>query len=211
MKPALRFLSLLALFSAPHLASAYYDPGVQRWMNRDPLGGMVSTTLRWGRNHTINVAHWETSYEGPNLYSYVLNNPVALTDQNGLWTIGIGLQGSYGFIIAGGVSGGFYFGHGPGGWSFGFLGGPFLGGGGFGLGGGGFVSVTSAPCVSTLKGLGGQVGGSVGEVGSFGGYYIYGVGYGGGELTFGFGVGTPIQIQGGGTATAGPVWGAGSK
>jgi hypothetical protein len=31
-------LLLLALFCAPHLASAYYDPGAQRWINRDPIG-----------------------------------------------------------------------------------------------------------------------------------------------------------------------------
>jgi len=36
MKPLLSFLILLALLSGPHLASAYYDPGVQRWINRDP-------------------------------------------------------------------------------------------------------------------------------------------------------------------------------
>jgi hypothetical protein len=28
MKPIIRFLSLLVLLSGPHLASAYYDPGV---------------------------------------------------------------------------------------------------------------------------------------------------------------------------------------
>jgi hypothetical protein len=37
LKPLLCALTLLALFSAPSLASAYYDPGVQRWINRDPL------------------------------------------------------------------------------------------------------------------------------------------------------------------------------
>ena len=37
-KSVLLALALLALFSAPNLALAYYDPGVQRWINRDPLG-----------------------------------------------------------------------------------------------------------------------------------------------------------------------------
>jgi hypothetical protein len=37
MKLLLRLLTPLALFSAPHLASAYYDPGLQRWINRDPI------------------------------------------------------------------------------------------------------------------------------------------------------------------------------
>ena len=36
-KPLIKFLTLLAVLSGPHLASAYYDPGVQRWINRDPL------------------------------------------------------------------------------------------------------------------------------------------------------------------------------
>jgi hypothetical protein len=43
MKPMIWSLALLALFSTPHLASAYYDPGVQRWINRDPLAGVGSS------------------------------------------------------------------------------------------------------------------------------------------------------------------------
>jgi len=46
MKRLLGFLILLALFSAPHLASAYYDPGVQRWINRDPLGELGFIVLQ---------------------------------------------------------------------------------------------------------------------------------------------------------------------
>jgi hypothetical protein len=64
MKRALWFLILLALLSAPHLASAYYDPGVQRWMNRDPV-------QEWG---------------GPNVYTYVGNNPINAVDPYGLLT-----------------------------------------------------------------------------------------------------------------------------
>ena len=30
-------LVVLALFGSLHTASAYYDPGIQRWMNRDPF------------------------------------------------------------------------------------------------------------------------------------------------------------------------------
>ena len=36
-KPFLWAVTLPALFSVPNLASAYYDPGVQRWINRDPV------------------------------------------------------------------------------------------------------------------------------------------------------------------------------
>lgn len=32
------FVALLGLLSAPHLTSAYYDPGLQRWINRDAIG-----------------------------------------------------------------------------------------------------------------------------------------------------------------------------
>jgi uncharacterized protein RhaS with RHS repeats len=61
-KPLIRFLTLLALLAAPHLASAYYDPGVQRWINRDPIqeGG------------------------GMNVYTYVLNEPSMQVDPLGL-------------------------------------------------------------------------------------------------------------------------------
>jgi len=37
-------LALLALLSATNLASAYYDPGVQRWINRDPLARIFHRT-----------------------------------------------------------------------------------------------------------------------------------------------------------------------
>ena len=37
LRPPLWALSLLALLSTANLASAYYDPGVQRWINRDPM------------------------------------------------------------------------------------------------------------------------------------------------------------------------------
>ena len=47
--------------SAPHLASAYYDPGVQRWINRDPIQEVV----------------------GPNLYAFVYNAPEGLVDTFG--------------------------------------------------------------------------------------------------------------------------------
>jgi len=56
------FVALLALLSAPHLASAYYDPGVQRWINRDPIGEA------WGLN----------------LFEFVSNNPFSHFDAFGL-------------------------------------------------------------------------------------------------------------------------------
>ena len=62
LKSLLRALALLALFSAPNLASAYYDPGVQRWINRDPIG----------------------EQGGVNLYGFVANDPASLSDRNGM-------------------------------------------------------------------------------------------------------------------------------
>src|ERR1041384_8821384 len=55
--------ALLLLLSL-QVASAYYDPGSQRWLNRDPVGE------RGGRN----------------LYNYSRNSPIQLTDAFGLLT-----------------------------------------------------------------------------------------------------------------------------
>ena len=60
------FVALLTLLSTPHLASAYYDPGVQRWINRDP---------EWFA---------ELNDEGPHLYACFGNNPVSAVDPEGL-------------------------------------------------------------------------------------------------------------------------------
>jgi uncharacterized protein RhaS with RHS repeats len=62
MKHTIWFLTLLALLAAPHLASAYYDPGVQRWINRDPV----------------------EERGGLNLYAFVVNNPIGRADSYGL-------------------------------------------------------------------------------------------------------------------------------
>ena len=55
-------LTMLAYFSSLHLASAFYDPGAQRWLNRDPI-------LEKG---------------GINLFAFVLNRPIDLGDIHGL-------------------------------------------------------------------------------------------------------------------------------
>jgi hypothetical protein len=54
---------LLAVFSAPHVASAYYDPGVQRWISRDPISERA----------------------GQNLYTFVKNMPTKRVDRSGLY------------------------------------------------------------------------------------------------------------------------------
>lgn len=62
MKPTIWFLTLLVLVCAPHPASAYYDPGVQRWINRDPVAEVG----------------------GLNLYAFLRNAPVTSADALGL-------------------------------------------------------------------------------------------------------------------------------
>jgi hypothetical protein len=62
VRPLLSALALMFLLSLTNLASAYYDPGVQRWLNRDPMeedGGL-------------------------NLYSIESNDPIDRHDAFGL-------------------------------------------------------------------------------------------------------------------------------
>ncbi len=75
MKRMLRILSLIApllltLASAPD-ALAYYDPGVQRWINRDPI----------------------QERGGANLHHFVSNNPAGQVDAFGEKTAGDGRYG----------------------------------------------------------------------------------------------------------------------
>jgi hypothetical protein len=57
-----RCLILLSLIGAVNMASAHYDPGLQRWLNRDPLGELG----------------------GISLYGFVGNNPIKAVDPLGL-------------------------------------------------------------------------------------------------------------------------------
>ena len=68
MKALFGWVLLLALFSAPRLASAYYDPGVQRWINRDPIH----------------------ERGGVNLYTALGNAPSNAVDEDGLVYTGSG-------------------------------------------------------------------------------------------------------------------------
>ena len=78
-------MALLALLSATNLASAYYDPGVQRWINRDPVSERgfdvrrVAAVVRLPRN--VGTAQ---AGEPLNLYGFVGNAPTHGTDLNGL-------------------------------------------------------------------------------------------------------------------------------
>ena len=76
MKRSVCFLALLGLTWLPHLASAHYDPSLQRWINRDPIGEAGFEKLR-GRVAAGSAA-------GANSYAYILNNPVNEVDPLGL-------------------------------------------------------------------------------------------------------------------------------
>jgi RHS repeat-associated protein len=54
----------------------FYDLNLQRWLNRDPLGEPGFEVLRSGPADVLG--------DGPNLYGYVKNRPVDLTDPLGL-------------------------------------------------------------------------------------------------------------------------------
>jgi len=74
---ALTLLVFLALFSSVPNAAAYYDPGIQRWLNRDPIEEPgFKLTVRPGLRR---------ENEGPNLYEFVKNRPTREIDAFGLF------------------------------------------------------------------------------------------------------------------------------
>jgi RHS repeat-associated protein len=76
MKRLVRVLTSLTLLLVPQLASAYYDPGLQRWINRDPL--QESGFAR--RRGSAPVSEPEALC----LYRYADNDPVHNIDAFGL-------------------------------------------------------------------------------------------------------------------------------
>ncbi len=65
-------------------ASAYYNPGVQRWINRDPIGDAGCEVLR-DRNKTQALT-FRTPFRsgGSHLYGFVWNEPLGHSDPFGL-------------------------------------------------------------------------------------------------------------------------------
>ena len=76
-------IALLILLTAVHSASAFYDPHIGRWINRDPVGEEGSD----------------------NLHNFISNNAVNSVDVLGLYQFG-GLQATYGVNASGGEIGG---------------------------------------------------------------------------------------------------------
>ncbi len=86
MKRIIRTLSLITpllftLASAPD-ALAYYDPGVQRWINRDPLGEQGFETQARTGSEPVYWVKVETR-EGSNLYRFTANNSINRVDPFG--------------------------------------------------------------------------------------------------------------------------------
>jgi hypothetical protein len=79
---SLRLLSVLALLSVAPQASAYYDPGVQRWINRDPLTDIAIPTSDSRSLFFVFGARAET-WGGANIYEFVRNNSLIAVDADG--------------------------------------------------------------------------------------------------------------------------------
>jgi hypothetical protein len=68
---------LLLLLASLQTAPAYYDPGAQRWINRDPLGSPSFTASGAVVRRPVEVT------EGPNLFEFSRNSPLCLVDSDG--------------------------------------------------------------------------------------------------------------------------------
>jgi RHS repeat-associated protein len=60
----------------------YYEPNVQRWLNRDPIAELGFRSVRTQR--ALAQSALLTIIAGPNLYTFVRNSPVLFVDYNGL-------------------------------------------------------------------------------------------------------------------------------
>jgi RHS repeat-associated protein len=73
-------LLLLILLAGAPLAEAYYDPGIQRWINRDPINEVGFEVFKYPK-------HARKGYYGHD-YAYVQNAPTSYIDPLGLLTFG---------------------------------------------------------------------------------------------------------------------------
>jgi len=79
-------LALWVLLSATHLASAFYDPSLGRWVNRDPIKELGHFALRY--RHSVQIGIKEK-----NSYTFVKNSPIDRVDTLGLDDRGWPLNG----------------------------------------------------------------------------------------------------------------------
>lgn len=85
--------TLIIFLSAAHQVGAYYDPSVQRWINRDPLEESGAMIIRYTHERSENNATTfpfnhaslhEVEKDNSPSYTFVFNNPVTGFDPKGL-------------------------------------------------------------------------------------------------------------------------------
>ena len=93
----------MAYFSVLRTANAYYDPGTQRWLNRDPVEEIGFDQMRGIATHLFKKALFETLLADPsitpslffvtrsddynNVYLFIQNSPIGYVDLFGLEAI----------------------------------------------------------------------------------------------------------------------------
>jgi RHS repeat-associated protein len=75
-------LTLVILLAATHLASAFYDPSLGRWLNRDPIGDSGFDAIRAHASSLLVDDH--------NRHRFVSNNPINNNDYLGLAAVPAG-------------------------------------------------------------------------------------------------------------------------
>jgi hypothetical protein len=73
----IRAFAMLALIFGTSTTYGFYDPAVQRWVNRDPLDELGFEVLRGGQAGLLG--------DGPNFYTFVQNDPIDRGDYLGLY------------------------------------------------------------------------------------------------------------------------------
>ena len=84
----LMVVALMAYWIGLCNARAFYDPGIQRWLNRDPLMDAGSTVFDQMSQRTSSKL-FRHEQRQPNGYEFVNNAPVIQFDLFGLWSPGL--------------------------------------------------------------------------------------------------------------------------
>lgn len=84
-----------------HTAKAYYDPGTQRWLNRDPIGDAfgLHEALRTDLQLTLTL----TDNAFANLYAFNYNNTLGFIDADGRIALPVVIGGGIAAAYLGGV------------------------------------------------------------------------------------------------------------
>jgi RHS repeat-associated protein len=85
-KLSLTLAPLLLLLTSSQITSAWYDPSLQRWISREPLGEAGFEATRGGFPFQAAA--------GQNLYQFVYNKPGGYIDSDGLGAIAFPLGGA---------------------------------------------------------------------------------------------------------------------